>query len=68
MAPNLVHREGMMFFCPSIRSAFDLNNHTKATNVKLCAEKKLPEPRTEDVVELVLNKGPIGKSFKQGRI
>jgi len=47
------------------RSAFDLNNHTKATNVKLCAEKKLPEPRTEDVVELVLNKGPIGKSFKQ---
>ena len=47
------------------RSAFDLSVHSKATGVKLCAEKKLPEPRTEDVVELVLNKGPIGKSFKQ---
>ena len=47
------------------RSAFDLKCHTKATGVKLCAEKKLPEPRLEDVVELVLNKGPIGKSFKQ---
>lgn len=47
------------------RSAFDLMNHTRATGVKLCAEKKLPEPRIEDIVELVLNKGPIGKSFKQ---
>ena len=36
--------------------------------MKLCAEKKLPEPRIEDVVELVPNKGPIGKSFKQGCI
>ena len=29
------------------------------------AEKKLAEPRTIDVVEMVPNKGPIGKSFKK---
>lgn len=27
------------------RAAFDLSAHTKATGVKLAAEKKLPEPK-----------------------
>ena len=32
------------------RSAYDLTQHTRATGVKLVAEKKLPEPKTVDVV------------------
>merc|ERR1719427_1834803 len=47
------------------RSAFDLTQHSKATGVKLCAEKKLPEPVTRDVTELTPNKGPLGKAFKK---
>jgi len=47
------------------RSAFDLGQHTKATGVKLCAEKKLPAPVTKSVTEIVPNKGPIGKAFKK---
>jgi len=47
------------------RSAFDLNKHSATTGVKLVAEKKLAEPRTVDVVEMVPNKGPIGKAFKK---
>jgi len=47
------------------RSAFDLTQHTKATGVRLCAEKKLPEPVTKDVTEIVPNKGPLGKAFKK---
>merc|ERR1719154_294920 len=44
------------------RSAYDLTQHTQATQVKLCAEKKLPEPVTREVVP---NKGAIGKAFKK---
>jgi len=47
------------------RSAYDLTQHTKATGVKLCAEKKLPSPVTKDMTEIVPNKGPIGKAFKK---
>merc|ERR1719244_638546 len=47
------------------RSAYDLTQHTIATGVKLCAEKKLPEPVTRDIVEIVPNKGAIGKAFKK---
>merc|ERR1712179_619679 len=47
------------------RSAYDLTQHTMATGVKLCAEKKLPEPVTRDIVEIVPNKGAIGKAFKK---
>ena len=61
------------------RSAYDLTQHTQATGVKLCAEKKLPEPVTKDVMEIVPNKvvevqeinsninvkGAIGKAFKK---
>merc|ERR1719474_2362518 len=47
------------------RSAYDLTQHTIATGVKLCAEKKLPEPVTKDVTEIVPNKGPLGKAFKK---
>merc|ERR1719244_2120669 len=47
------------------RSAFDLSQHTKATGVKLCAEKLLPNPVTKSVTQIVPNKGPIGKAFKK---
>jgi glycyl-tRNA synthetase len=33
--------------------------------VKLCAEKKLPVPVTQDVTEIIPNKGPLGKAFKK---
>lgn len=46
------------------RSAYDLTQHTKATGVRLAAEKKT-EPRTVDVVEAVPNKAMIGKKFKK---
>jgi len=47
------------------RSAYDLKQHTKATGVKLVAEKKLSDPRLEDVVQLVSNKPALGKAFKK---
>jgi len=47
------------------RSAYDLNQHSAATGVRLCAEKKLPAPVTKDVTELTPNKGPLGKAFKK---
>jgi len=47
------------------RSAYDLTQHYKATGVKLCAEKKLPAPVTQDVTEIQPNKGPLGKAFKK---
>jgi len=47
------------------RSAYDLTQHTKATGIKLCAEKKLPEPVIQQVTEVVPNKAPIGKAFKK---
>ena len=43
------------------RSAYDLTQHTQATGVKLCAEKKLAEPITKDVTEIAANKGPLFK-------
>lgn len=33
--------------------------------MRLAAEKKLPEPKVVDVVEVVPNKGALGKSFKK---
>lgn len=47
------------------RSAYDLTQHTKATGVKLVAEKKLDAPKTIDVTEAIPNKAVIGKSFKK---
>lgn len=47
------------------RSAYDLTQHTQATGVRLVAEKKLAEPKIEDVVAAVPNKGTIGKGFKK---
>ncbi|XP_069692065.1 glycine--tRNA ligase [Periplaneta americana] len=47
------------------RSAFDLTQHTKATGVRLAAEKKLSEPKVVDVTEPQTNKGAIGKAFKK---
>lgn len=47
------------------RSAYDLSQHTKATGVKLVAEKKLAEPRIVDVVEPSADKGALGKAFRK---
>ncbi|XP_064455487.1 glycine--tRNA ligase-like [Ornithodoros turicata] len=47
------------------RSCFDLTQHTKATGVKLVAEKPLPEPVIIDVTEAVPQKAGIGKQFKK---
>ncbi|VDD87922.1 unnamed protein product [Enterobius vermicularis] len=46
------------------RSCYDLQQHYKATGVKLTGEKKLPEPKTVNVVEAIPNKSVIGKAFK----
>lgn len=46
------------------RSCYDLHQHSKATGVKLVAEKKLVESKQVDVVEAVPNKAAIGKLFK----
>nr|CAD7396501.1 unnamed protein product [Timema poppensis] len=47
------------------RSAFDLTQHTKATGVRLAAEKKLQEPKVIEVTEAVPNKSVVGKAFKK---
>lgn len=47
------------------RSAYDLTQHTKATGVKLVAEKKLDQASVIDVTEATPNKALIGKSFKK---
>ena len=46
------------------RSCYDLQQHAKATGVKLVAEKPLPAPKTVDFVDCIPQKGPIGKKFK----
>uniref|UniRef100_A0A914XQF5 Glycine--tRNA ligase n=2 Tax=Plectus sambesii TaxID=2011161 RepID=A0A914XQF5_9BILA len=47
------------------RACYDLEQHYKATGVKLAAEKVLKEPKTVDVIEAVPNKAAIGKSLKK---
>ncbi|KAF1760274.1 hypothetical protein GCK72_008520 [Caenorhabditis remanei] len=47
------------------RACYDLQQHFKATNVKLVAEKKLPQPIDVDVVEAQANMALLGKSFKK---
>ncbi|XP_067124992.1 glycine--tRNA ligase [Centruroides vittatus] len=47
------------------RSCYDLSQHSKATGVKLVAEKKLPEPISVEVVECQPQKNVIGKIFKR---
>ncbi|RXG71195.1 Glycine--tRNA ligase [Armadillidium vulgare] len=47
------------------RSAFDLTQHTKASGVKLTVERSLAEPRVEECLTIVLDKGKIGKAFKK---
>ncbi|KAJ1346947.1 Glycine--tRNA ligase [Parelaphostrongylus tenuis] len=47
------------------RSCYDLKQHSKATNTKLVAEKKLSEPRMVNVVEALPNMTILGKEFKK---
>lgn len=51
--------------CFIFRSAYDLSQHTKATKVRLVAEKKLSEPKTIDVCEAAPNRQVIGKTFRK---
>ncbi|KPM11716.1 glycine-tRNA ligase-like protein [Sarcoptes scabiei] len=46
------------------RSCYDLLQHSKATNIRLVAEKDLPAPKTVNVFEISPNKSFIGKQFK----
>lgn len=46
------------------RSAFDLSQHSKATNVDLRASRVLKEPRVEQRLEAVLNRKLLGPLFK----
>jgi len=46
------------------RSCYDLTQHSKATNTKLAAEKKLKEPKVIDVTQCVPQKPFVGKTFK----
>ena len=47
------------------RSAYDLNQHTKATGTKLIAERKLDAPKTVSILQGNLNKATLGKTFKK---
>ncbi|KAE9416894.1 hypothetical protein Angca_009066 [Angiostrongylus cantonensis] len=47
------------------RSCYDLKQHSRATNTKLVAEKKLSEPRAIDIVEALANMTILGKEFKK---
>lgn len=47
------------------RSCYDLSQHTKATGVRLAAEKKLDEPVEKEITEVAPNKGLLGKQFKK---
>lgn len=47
------------------RACYDLQQHYKATNVKLVAEKKLPEPVDTDFVEASGNMANLGKQYKK---
>ena len=47
------------------RACYDLTQHTKHSGVKLTAEKALAQPKTLNVVEVQVDKGAIGKLFKQ---
>lgn len=47
------------------RSAYDLTQHSKATGVKLAAEKRLPSPKTIQVTEIIPNRQLLGKNFKK---
>lgn len=47
------------------RSAYDLNAHMEHSGEKLFASRKLDKPRVSQVIELQLNKGLMGKTFKR---
>uniref|UniRef100_A0A915HY75 Glycine--tRNA ligase n=1 Tax=Romanomermis culicivorax TaxID=13658 RepID=A0A915HY75_ROMCU len=47
------------------RSCYDLLQHSKATGIKLVAERKLEAPKMADIVECVPNKAALGKEFKK---
>lgn len=47
------------------RSAYDLNCHSKGIGKELNATRLLDKPRPEERIKIIMNKGPLGKSFKQ---
>ena len=47
------------------RSAFDLECHSKGIGKTIVAARPLKEPRKEETIKIILNKGPLGKKFKK---
>lgn len=47
------------------RSAYDLQQHTKGSGVRMCVERPLKEPVMVDSLVAVPDKGVIGKTFKK---
>lgn len=46
------------------RSAFDLENHSEHSKIKLVAARRLPEPRKVTLIEITLEKKEINKVLK----
>lgn len=47
------------------RACFDLEQHSKATNVSLTASEQLAEPIVKEVLQVEPDKAKIGKAFKK---
>lgn len=47
------------------RAAFDLTNHSEATNTPMVASRRYDTPKAVEVVEVVCNNGLMGKTFKK---
>jgi glycyl-tRNA synthetase len=47
------------------RSAYDLTQHMNKTGKPLSAFIQYDEPRLEDTIDVVIDKGSVGKTFKQ---
>ena len=47
------------------RGCYDLVQHAQSTGVKLVAERKLPVPRSRELLRVVPNKVIIGRTFKK---
>lgn len=46
------------------RSAYDLTAHSNGIGKPINAERRLAEPKKVERIKIILNKGPLGKSFK----
>lgn len=47
------------------RSAFDLECHSRGIGKPIVAARQLDEPRPEERIKIILNKGLLGRKFKK---